>query len=122
MLEMIDRTGVGLLMQFDPTALCVVIKGCVKGGAADRDGRIEASDVIVAVDGVEARDKSIEQVREMIIGPQGSSVTLKLKKAQGETLESVLVRGTPEYLDSLGGRANQTVGEVSASTAREGEQ
>ena len=43
--------------------------------------------MIVAVDGGEARDKSIEQVREMIIGPQGSSVTLKFKKAQGETLE-----------------------------------
>eukprot|EP00960_Hanusia_phi_P059039 764056-Hanusia_phi.AAC.4 len=111
-------------MQFDPQDLCVVIKGCVKGGAADRDGRIQANDIILAVNGVNARGQSIEEVR----GRRGTPSRWKQEEEGDERglaedgWQSLLLRGTPEFLDSMGVRTNQTGAEVQEQSGREGDQ
>ena len=56
------------------------IKQLVKSAAAHASGKIRVGDFIMAIDGEEAGSKNIKIVREMLLGPPGSWVSLKLKR------------------------------------------
>jgi carboxyl-terminal processing protease len=67
----------------------VEVQELVPGGAAWRDGKLAAGDLILGVstdarDPVDVADMRIEEVVKLIRGPKGSVVHLKVKKASGE--------------------------------------
>ena len=75
----------------------VEVQELVPGGAAWRQGKLTAGDVILAVaaDGaepVDVADMRIEDVVKMIRGPKGTLVHLKVRKAAGEEVTIDITR------------------------------
>jgi len=93
-----------MLMHQDPSDRIVHVKSCVPGGAAERDGHIQAGDMIASVNGRNAFGLSVQETRSMIVGPQGSTVVVGFHRPTGEVFERTLVRGTPEYFEAMGPR------------------
>jgi hypothetical protein len=97
--------GIGLLMQqdLDPDASDgvgqnkVFIKSVVPGGACDRDGSIQVGDTVLSVNGENVVGLTVADIRERIVGPIGSQVSITLESgATGEIFERVLVRGNAQ--------------------------
>ena len=57
-----------------------IIKQMVPGSVVERSQQIVLGDMLEAVDNISVRDKSVEQVREIILGAPGSSVTLSITR------------------------------------------
>ena len=75
----------------------VEVQELVPGGAAWRQGKLNAGDIILAVaaDGaepVDVADMRIEEVVKMIRGPKGTLVHLKVRKAGGEEVTIDITR------------------------------
>lgn len=95
--------GIGLLMQqdLDPDLGSVnnkvFIKSVVPGGACDRDGVVQVGDSMLAVNGENVVGLSVAEIRERIVGPIGSEVSIALESgASGQVYERVLVRGNAQ--------------------------
>ena len=81
--------GCGLAFQANDAG-DLVVAGLAPGGAAER-ARVPVGAVLRAVDGKKVAGLSMEQVRQLCIGPIGSMVTLTLETRQ-EVLDVVLQR------------------------------
>lgn len=59
---------------------------------------------MIRVGGTEVVGMNVTDVRNIIVGDQGTRVSIRFRKAEnGEIFEIDLVRGTPEYLDQANG-------------------
>jgi carboxyl-terminal processing protease len=79
----------------------IVIRELVPGGASWRDGKLEAGDLILAVaqdkaEPVDVADMRINEVVKMIRGPRGTTVTLTVKKPDGQIEVIPIVRDVVE--------------------------
>ncbi|KAJ1480070.1 hypothetical protein T484DRAFT_1812010 [Baffinella frigidus] len=80
----------------------------VPRGSADRAGRIRAGDPILKVGETEARGLGVNELRNYIIGDQGSTVRITFKREDSDEMyELDLIRGTPEYFDGMAGAPQQ---------------
>ena len=90
----------GVLHAQDGTDNVIRIKGCTRGSTAAQHGNVLAGDVLVAVDGTATRDLTIDQVRNLLVGPEGERVKIMLSRGQGThapvEVAVDLMRGTPE--------------------------
>lgn len=93
--------GVGLsLMQEtnENSQIHVCVRKVIRGSAADLCGRVLQRDVLLAVDGRDVQGKLQDIVQNLLIGEEGTSVSLQLKRADdwaGRTMYTVsLVRGS----------------------------
>jgi len=102
--------GIGLLMQQDldpdsPDGVGqnkVFIKSVVPGGACDRDGSIQVGDTVLSVNGENVVGLTVADIRERIVGPIGSQVSVTLESATtGEVFERVLVRGNAQPVERV---------------------
>ncbi|MBM3461216.1 MAG: PDZ domain-containing protein [Armatimonadetes bacterium] len=83
--------GVGIVLPENKTrAENLRVMEVIKGLPAHRAG-IMPGDEITAVDGVSTRDRSLEQAKNLIIGPVGTPVTLTLLRG-GRSLIARLLR------------------------------
>ena len=106
-----EQAGVGLLLGEHKDSSVVMVKQVVPRGSADRTGRIRVGDQILRVGATDATGLGVTDLRNLIIGEQGSSVRLTLRNELNEVFELDLVRGTPEFFDSaLGGAPPQQLG------------
>lgn len=92
--------GIGLLMQQDGGSDSpVFIKSVVAGGACERDGSISVGDGVLAVNGERVIGHSVAAIREKIVGPIGSTVSVTFERAStGEIYERSLVRGQSQQM------------------------
>jgi carboxyl-terminal processing protease len=87
--------GIGAVLNEDDHYIAV--REVVPGGAAWREGQLEAGDLIMAVkqssgDAVDVADMRINDVVRMIRGPKGSLVTLTIKKPDERVLMIPITR------------------------------
>lgn len=76
----------------------------VPRGSADRTGQVKVGYQVIRVGGTEVVGMNVTDVRNIIVGDQGTRVSIRFRKAEnGEIFEIDLVRGTPEYLDQANG-------------------
>ena len=99
-----QQPGVGLF--FHESAGKIKVKTIVSGGSAERDGRIQVGDTLIAIDGVDVRGQSQAApfFKNLITGPEGSTVRLKMLRGEASSAfgyELELFRGTPEYFAGL---------------------
>jgi len=99
-----QQPGVGLF--FHESHGKIKVKTIVSGGSAERDGRIQVGDTLIAIDGVDVRGQSQAApfFKNLITGPEGSTVRLKMLRGEAQTAfgyELELFRGTPEYFAGL---------------------
>jgi len=104
------QAGVGLLLGEQKDSSIVSVKQVVPRGSADRTGRIRVGDQILRVGNTDGTGLGVTDLRNLIIGEQGSTVRLTLRNEMGEVMELDLVRGTPEFFDSMGGGGQQMGG------------
>jgi len=52
------------------------VKGCMKGSSAEESGNVFAGDTVISVNGCSTQEMSIDQVRNMIVGPEGDIVSI----------------------------------------------
>mmetsp|Transcript_40860 Transcript_40860/g.93162 ORF Transcript_40860/g.93162 Transcript_40860/m.93162 type:complete len:383 (+) Transcript_40860:89-1237(+) len=102
------QAGVGLLLGEHRDSQIVAVKQVVPRGSADRAGRIRAGDQILKVGETEARGLGVNELRNYIIGDQGSTVRITFKREDSDEMyELDLIRGTPEYFDGMAGAPQQ---------------
>lgn len=87
--------GIGAVLSEDDHYISV--REVVPGGAAWREGQLEAGDLIMAVkqtgaDAVDVADMRINEVVRMIRGPKGTVVTLTIKKPDERVLMLPITR------------------------------
>ena len=81
--------GIGVTAVVENGAFTVVT--LLDGGSA-KEGGIEAGDKIIEADGVDITGEKAENASSYITGEQGTYVTIKVKKANGEIKEYTLQR------------------------------
>ena len=95
------HAGVGVLLHHDSESRAVHVKTCVKGGAAQRDGHILPGDMIIAVADQNTLGLGVDEVRALVVGPQGTLVKMQFERVTtGATFECCLLRGTPDFVEA----------------------
>ena len=85
-----ELTGVGIQLSFDEDTKLLTVIAPIEDGPAAIAG-VQTNDLIVGIDGEDARGMSTEKAVQLIRGPIGSQVTLTLERG-GELLDIVLIR------------------------------
>lgn len=76
--------GVGIMVRRNPAGQYVVAT-VMPGSPASIGGKVEKDDVILAVGGVETDGMSPQQLADAVLGPQGSQVSVTLRRAAVQT-------------------------------------
>eukprot|EP00295_Goniomonas_pacifica_P027861 CAMPEP_0175933538 /NCGR_PEP_ID=MMETSP0108-20121206/19984_1 /TAXON_ID=195067 ORGANISM="Goniomonas pacifica, Strain CCMP1869" /NCGR_SAMPLE_ID=MMETSP0108 /ASSEMBLY_ACC=CAM_ASM_000204 /LENGTH=347 /DNA_ID=CAMNT_0017257265 /DNA_START=9 /DNA_END=1052 /DNA_ORIENTATION=- len=97
----VGLAGVGIFFQQDPTSQLVFVKTIVPGGSADRSKQVFVGDVVVKVDGQDVQGQPLHVLRTLILGRQGDFATLEFRRRDGSIHTVPLMRGAPEYFESL---------------------
>ena len=91
------------------------------GGSASLARAVKQNDILIKVDGNSCLGIALERLRALVLGPQGSHVTMELMRessAGGQAIyyDIELVRGSPSFLKLLHGssRASQQAPQHSA--------
>jgi len=90
--------GFGFLSARSAKSQDWLVKQLIPGGTASMCGQIDVDDAVVAVDGQRIAGMNIEQVQDLILGPEGTTVTitgLKLSPTGGTRYSVTLTRGDP---------------------------
>jgi hypothetical protein len=90
--------GVGIVLDVDPDAHHPVVVSLVPGKAADGCKRIGVGDKLVAVAGQATSGKTFNEVRDLIVGPVGSTVSLNFQGPAG-AYQVDLVRGSTGFTE-----------------------
>lgn len=103
MAEASSVAGVGIFFQQEGDG-SVFVKTIVNGGSAEREGSVRVGDLIVAVDDRDVVGEPLATLRGLILGPQGSLVTLAFERGDGpdaQQFDCRLMRGTAEFLAGI---------------------
>jgi hypothetical protein len=92
--------GVGIY--FQESGSDIVVNHLIRGGSAERSGKVVAGDIIVSIDDNDVRSNGVGQMRNFIVGPEGSTVNLTFVRNE-ESFTVALLRGSPEYITSVMG-------------------
>ena len=89
---MSGKSGVGLFFLEEDSLF--IVRNIVEGGSAWRDGTIKLSDICVAVDRISMEDRSLQDLRNAVIGEEGTMVTLTFHRIvdQSRTVFKVVLR------------------------------
>lgn len=103
--------GVGIVLEFQVEDLPIV-QNLIPGKAAYSCGKIAIGDKLVRVGSQLTEHKGFSQIRDLIVGPIGSRVTLCFRGASGEYECEDLIRGSlsDEHLKSIALAAEPDVG------------
>jgi len=76
--DVYNSAGIGVSWFNDVSTGCYRVAGFTKNSSAAESGVLQPGDVLLQVDGVPAMQKSLRDVAMMILGPPGTTVTLRL--------------------------------------------
>lgn len=79
-------------MYLEKTGGRFVVRRITRGDAADVSKEITEGDTLLSVDGVDVHSLSVEGVHDLIVGREGSMVTLSVHTVMGVTKEVRLLR------------------------------
>ncbi len=86
-------------------------------GSPAANGGIERGDIFIEVDGINVEDMEINDVVDLVRGPEGSIVNLKMQRAgEDNFVEFNIVRGTIEIISVESTLLENNVGYISIST------
>jgi C-terminal processing protease CtpA/Prc len=91
--------GVGLLIRKDGQDKKCYVQSIIEGGSAFRNGNICVGDKLLEVNGNDLSSLTIETVVQMISGPEGSMVTLKMESSQGSHTPRIYVAALMRSFD-----------------------
>ncbi|MCC7084942.1 MAG: carboxy terminal-processing peptidase [Pirellulales bacterium] len=98
--------GIGAALEYDPEDGYTKVARLIPGGAAEKDGRLKPEDRIVGVaqdlkgEFVDVEDMNLNDVVDLIRGPAGTIVRLKVVAADGAEKVIEITRARVELKDS----------------------
>ncbi len=112
------QAGVGLFFDTHVKSGGSMVKAIYSGSSAARSGKISIGDVLCFIDGQDVKSQGPSIVRLMIVGPQGSYVTLSFSKDGRATdvYEVKLLRGSAESIAVLAAKGLELHAEIDALT------
>ncbi len=102
-----DQAGVGLFFStLDGDATRIVVKTVIKGGSADREGTIRIGDTLRHIDGQPVTDRSLADLRGLVLGEIGTFITFGFERRDGidgqlYTYDISLMRGNADFFAQL---------------------
>lgn len=90
-LNAIDLTSVGIGVVIEEHEKGIRISEVIEGASAHKAG-IKAGDIIISINGTSTLNMSTSDASSLIMGEEGSSVTLILLSESGETVTKTIVR------------------------------
>jgi hypothetical protein len=100
--------GVGIVLEFGPDLDHPKVSSLVPGKSAGACGLIKIGDVLMGVDGTSTQKKTFDGIRNMIIGPVGTYVSLSFQGSDGAYECENLLRGNVHDYRSWSTNASQT--------------
>lgn len=73
-----EMQGIGVVLQGSPNGFVIV--QMIKDGPAAKSGLIKLNDILVEINGSDARNQSLSKVMELLNGKSGSNLTILLKR------------------------------------------
>jgi hypothetical protein len=112
------QAGVGLFFDTHAKTGSAVVKAIYSGSSAARSGKISIGDLLCSVDGQDVKCQGPSIVRLMIVGAQGSYVTLGFCKEgkASDVFEVKLLRGSAESIAVLASKGLELHAEIDALT------
>ena len=89
----------------------------IPGFAAERSGRFAVGDLVHAIDGVPVQGYGLDAIKNLTIGPAGTSVPIEFSRG-GQRFSETLVRRLPDYTDGSNADAAQILVGSGANQAR----
>lgn len=89
--------GVGIILREGIRG--IVIRELIEGGPAEKSGKVEVGDILVAVDGKMVGDASYQKVMGWLKGIKGRKVSLDLQKKNGKVKSVELMREKITMID-----------------------
>mmetsp|Transcript_19216 Transcript_19216/g.45959 ORF Transcript_19216/g.45959 Transcript_19216/m.45959 type:complete len:303 (+) Transcript_19216:49-957(+) len=83
--------GVGITFALDPQGRYIV-KRVLAGGPAESSAAVSPGDVVVAISGTPITGLSTQQLALLVVGPEGSRVTLDIERQSGGATQVSLLR------------------------------
>ena len=103
-----EQAGVGLMLGEERGVEGVVVKQLVPRGSADRAGVVRVGDQLLRVGDQDVSRQTVASMRHLIIGEVGSFCDIAFRSmATGQMYTANLQRGTPQFLDSVAGKAGE---------------
>jgi len=99
-------TGIGVILQENPTSASLPILLVIPGGPADKSG-LHIGDRITAMDGKSVAELGVEEASRNLLGPQGSMVKISVERPGSEPLEFSIARGEVELESVVGYDRNE---------------
>ncbi len=91
-----DTTLCGVGMTLEPPEPC---PGCFcyvaeikHGGAVHQSGRVAVGDQLVRIDGFDCMGQARHEIKQRVMGPEGTNIVLEFKRAGQDTFEVKLLR------------------------------
>lgn len=84
--------GVGMLAMVEADSGLFFVSSLVPDGPASSTGQIAAGDYILHVDGRAVRGLALEELRDLLVGGPGSTVTVGLRRRNGHEYAVVITR------------------------------
>ncbi|MBX9656803.1 S41 family peptidase [bacterium] len=94
-------TGIGVILQENPSSESLPILLVIPGGPADKAG-LHIGDRIIALDGKSVSDVGVEQASRYLLGPEGSLVKITVERKNSDPLEFTIARGEVELESVVG--------------------
>ncbi len=112
------QAGVGLFFDTHAKSGGSMVKAVYSGSSAARSGKVAIGDLLCSIDGQDVQAQGPSIVRLMIVGPQGSYVTLSFAKdgKAADTYEVKLLRGSAESIAVLAAKGLELHAEIDALT------
>ena len=86
----------------------ILIERVVSGFAAARSNQLYAGDELVAIDGVPLREMSLDAIRGLTVGEEGTVVAVEVLRGPN-VLRVILRRQFPESMDDTNMEAQQII-------------
>ncbi|EKX49065.1 hypothetical protein GUITHDRAFT_151603 [Guillardia theta CCMP2712] len=86
-----EMAGIGISFRAQVNKQLLIVASMKDDGPAARSGKVRVGDLLETIDGVEVKTTDFEELAHLLLGPEGSTVRLGLRR-DGKLINAPIVR------------------------------